>query len=329
MTSTDLQLGQRNEAVRDLQRRLAATGFDIGGDEPGDFGPGTREALVAFQSSRGLRVDGVCGSHTWVNLVEAGRVLGERLLYLRAPMLRGDDVLTMQRRLNTLGFDAGREDGIFGPDTTRALTAFQHDAGLAVDGICGPATLDLLARLGSTAVDAGSVASLRERERLRDPGSLDGRRVFVVVEGGLVALGDALDRELRELGAQTILEAGDHHDSALALEAARFEADVCLVLRTGEDPGLAISYFGSGTFRSELGCRIALRLMEEIPSTLGLVRCEAKTYPILRETRMATVLVELDPSAERMAVVVTGTGMLAVAIAGGLRRAVEEPAASD
>ena len=37
------------------------------------------------------------------------------MLYLRRPMLRGDDVAELQRQLNALGFDAGREDGILGP----------------------------------------------------------------------------------------------------------------------------------------------------------------------------------------------------------------------
>ena len=36
-------------------------------------------------------------------------------------MLRGDDVAELQRRLNALGFDAGREDGILGAETEPAL----------------------------------------------------------------------------------------------------------------------------------------------------------------------------------------------------------------
>ena len=39
------------------------------------------------------------------------------------------------------GFDAGRIDGIFGPDTDRALRSFQRNAGFGVDGIGGPQTL--------------------------------------------------------------------------------------------------------------------------------------------------------------------------------------------
>ena len=36
-------------------------------------------------------------------------------------MQHGDDVAALQKRLHDLGFDCGRIDGIFGPDTERGL----------------------------------------------------------------------------------------------------------------------------------------------------------------------------------------------------------------
>ena len=61
-------------------------------------------------------------------LIEAGWRLGDRLLVLAAPQLRGDDVTELQDALNQLGFDCGRPDGIFGPpasdpDVPRSSTA--------------------------------------------------------------------------------------------------------------------------------------------------------------------------------------------------------------
>ncbi|HEX6312158.1 MAG TPA: peptidoglycan-binding protein, partial [Acidimicrobiia bacterium] len=170
----DLARGDRGEAVRDLQQRLAALGHDSTADEPGEFGDATEAAVRAFQAARGLDVDGICGRHTWAGLVESGFALGDRMLYSRRPMLRGDDVAELQRRLNALGFDAGREDGILGDRTASALTEFQRNTGLAADGICGPTTIAALDRVGGMA--AGSVASVREREQLRrGPRRLGGR----------------------------------------------------------------------------------------------------------------------------------------------------------
>ena len=162
-----LELGDEGEAVADVQRRLADLGLSPGVDPEGDFRDGTRAAVEAFQYRRGLRVDGVCGRQTWSALVEAGRRLGDRFLYRRSPMLRGDDVAELQQRLSALGFDTGRVDGIFGDLTSAALGEFQRNAGLPVDGIAGAATVAELLRFGSRHDGSELVSAVRDRERLR------------------------------------------------------------------------------------------------------------------------------------------------------------------
>ena len=108
------RVGDQGEPVRDIQDRLSLLGFGCGPDTPGEYGKATAGAVATFQRSRGLSADGIVGPDTWRVLYEAGYVLGDRLLYLRRPMLRGEDVAELQRRLNSLGFDAGKVDGIFG-----------------------------------------------------------------------------------------------------------------------------------------------------------------------------------------------------------------------
>jgi len=51
----------------------------------------------------------------------------------------GDAVRTMQQRLSDLGYSLS-VDGMFGPGTQKALTAFQQAKGLSADGVAGPAT---------------------------------------------------------------------------------------------------------------------------------------------------------------------------------------------
>ncbi|HLH28681.1 MAG TPA: peptidoglycan-binding protein, partial [Acidimicrobiales bacterium] len=191
MTSGEihLDLGAEGPAVADLQHRLERLGIPKGIDVRGRFGPGTRAAVEAFQHRRGLRVDGVCGPQTWSALVEAGCRLGDRFLYRRSPMLRGDDVAELQQRLSALGFDTGRVDGIFGDQTSAALGEFQRNVGLPVDHIAGADTVRELLRFGTRHDDSSElVTSVRDHERLRQaPRTLAGQTVAIGEEGGLGA----------------------------------------------------------------------------------------------------------------------------------------------
>lgn len=58
-----LELDDVGEKVRWLQRRLQRHGFDPGPAD-GVFGPRTEAAVRAFQTSKGLEVDGVVGRET-------------------------------------------------------------------------------------------------------------------------------------------------------------------------------------------------------------------------------------------------------------------------
>ena len=57
---------------------------------------------------------------------------------------RGSQVKTLQRLLNSLFYDCGSVDGIWGAKTEKAVIAFQTDKGLDADGIVGAKTWDAL-----------------------------------------------------------------------------------------------------------------------------------------------------------------------------------------
>ncbi|WP_045317516.1 peptidoglycan-binding protein [Lentzea aerocolonigenes] len=62
-----VQRGNNSEAVRAAQVQLNRYGYGLSVD--GDFGGGTYNAAVAFQSSHGLSADGEVGPNTWQALV--------------------------------------------------------------------------------------------------------------------------------------------------------------------------------------------------------------------------------------------------------------------
>lgn len=88
------------------------------------------------------------GLYTWQELVKL--VKGDFQRMLKKGM-SGSDVRDMQIMLNSLGYDCGTADGIYGNKTVQAVKAFQAAEGLTVDGIAGQDTLTHLAMRAAVA----------------------------------------------------------------------------------------------------------------------------------------------------------------------------------
>ena len=258
-------------------------------------------------------MDGVCGPQTWAALVEAGFRTGDRFLYLRRPMLRGDDVADLQRRLSAIGFDSGRVDGIFGERTSQALADFQRNVALPVDGILGADTLVELLRVTPRHADPELVSSVRDHERLRrGPRTLLGRRIAVGEEGGLDVLLGAIRRYLAASGAQVVpLLHPDGSVQAAAANAA--EVDVYLGLRLNPSHSqCSTAYYSGYNYESPGGRRLAELVHGLAVAALGVSPggVHGMAVAVLRETRMPAVVCEVGPPA----VVVRRAGALAAAL---------------
>jgi N-acetylmuramoyl-L-alanine amidase len=303
--------GDLSEQVEDVQTRLRALGIGVD-DEPGHFAESTERAVRIFQQSRGVLVDGIVGPHTWNELVDAGWRLGDRILYLKLPPMRGDDVQVLQSRLIALGFDAGHEDGIFGRDTDRAVRAFQREYDIPEDGIWGARSHAALQglRIDRPATASGLREELHISERGRpasvliaiDPGhggSDEGDRGL----GGITErdlcwdLATRLAQHLRKMGTVVALTR-DHDEAPDVTERVRrandIGGDVLLSLHFNSHSHDSAS--GASTYyfpTSRAGELLAERIQSHLTG-LGLSDCRShpRSYPILKGTRMPAVLIE-------------------------------------
>jgi N-acetylmuramoyl-L-alanine amidase len=290
------RLGDSGTAVRDIQDRLNGLGYACRADPRSEFGETTLVAVESFQRRRGLPADGIVGPETWRALYEAGYRLGDRLLYLRRPMLRGDDVAELQRRLNSLGFDAGKIDGILGPNSLRALVDFQQNRHMAEDGIAGPRTLTELHLVARATQKTGREA-IREREWLRElPRSVVGARVFLdpacrdpeEADKTWLAAGETA-RRLQEEGAIPLLSRSS--DTSLperirARRANRVGASLIVSFQFPYAESASVFFFASTMSRSEAGALLAAAIGDR----LGLP-FEGRAHPMLKETRAPAVVV--------------------------------------
>ncbi|MFK7919641.1 MAG: peptidoglycan-binding protein [Ilumatobacter sp.] len=228
-------------------------------------------------------------------LIEAGWQLGDRLLMLNAPMLRGDDVADLQQALNHVGFDCGRPDGIFGPAAGRAVTDFQRNSGLTADGICGAQTVRTLRLVSEKSGSGPGVASIRDAEVNAAPHSITGLRLVVGQFGGLSSITRTVARALREQGA-TVMSTDEYEAQAQAAAANRFGANAYVGFDASNAECSIISYFAVPSFESVGGRNLAARMVDELD---GVLECRPELsgmrLPVLRETRMPAVLCSVGP----------------------------------
>ena len=329
-----LRLGGRGAAVAEIRSALAALGLVNNPDAdlttgrhvlPELFDPELDDAVRAFQQQRGLLVDGVVGEATYRALKEASYRLGARTLnhQFGAPMY-GDDVATLQARLQDLGFYTDMVDGHFGLQTHNGLMSYQREYGLAADGICGPETLRSLYFLGSR-VTGGSPHAIHEEELVRRSGpKLSGKRIIIDpgrggADHGLITQGPGgpiseadllwdlasrLEGRMTAIGMETFLSRTANRspsDAERAATANGVGADLMISLRCAAQQtlsanGVASFHFGNSHGSvSTIGRNLADFIQREVVARTGLRDCRThgRTWDLLRLTRMPTVQVDV------------------------------------
>ena len=144
-----LKLGSHGYYVRSAQNYLKSAGVLMGSAD-GVFGTKTRDAVIAFQTAKGLKADGVIGAETWAELMGVPLSQGgQGTLGFTDPstsvtykvIKRGDSgysVKHLQEMLYAANLlDLEDIDSKFGKNTEAAVKQFQKEAGLKQDGRVG------------------------------------------------------------------------------------------------------------------------------------------------------------------------------------------------
>jgi N-acetylmuramoyl-L-alanine amidase len=280
--------------VRELKDRLAAISFVATNDDE-TFDDETVAFVESFQRSRGLPLTGVVDAVTYERLGEASWQLGQRLLYASRPMLRGDDVAELQVLLAQLGFNPGRIDGIFGPNTAVALSEFQRNCALDESAALTKETLLTLRRVRATNAVKSLVTDARDLAGI-DP--LTSGSVLLCGDGPVL---EGLARCYE--GNESILVSLTTSQEESALSANTHDVALVLSFQTlNHVEGIHLHYWASYRNHSHRGEVLASTLASVFAHQPEVPRVEVTgmALPILRETKMTTVHVEHGSLSEQV-----------------------------
>ena len=118
-------------AVIDIQTRLKELEYYDYISITGYYGPVTEQAVKSFQSTNGIKADGIAGRDTMDALKS-----DNAKYFCICPGDRGDSVWRLQKRLCDLGYFSGTATGYFGRLTTDALKEFQAQNRITSYNVC-------------------------------------------------------------------------------------------------------------------------------------------------------------------------------------------------
>lgn len=143
-------------------------------------------------------------------------------------------VRSAQEMLTALGYQPGAADGVFGPQTERAIVAFQNDMGLPATGDVDQSLLIALRAASTMAARLGRDIALGE-ERAPDPNlelMATGTGFQVAAGGGFVTNQHVIDGctevRIRDVGTATVIAADSNNDLAYLTVASDADLPVAV-----------------------------------------------------------------------------------------------------
>ena len=275
-----LTFGNKGDAVRALQERLAALGYLAPEQVDADYGTSTQAAVSEFQRAAGLRATGKADTNTR-QAMNAQDAITCRVYQLTCELKYGSRlpaVNVLQERLRTLGYYAGELTGVYDRNTRQAVTDFQNASGLPATGnadantralmngesapaaaayyeVCAlkygerrPAVVNLQVRLIQLGYYVGDASGAYDRK------TLDAVKEFQTASG-LRATGNADENTRRAMNGQGAVTAAQYYQVCALKYGSRHAAVKVLQARL-----IALGYMGgepTGVYGQETKAAVA------------------------------------------------------------------------
>ena len=223
----------------------------------------------------------------WLELLNNGYVLGDRLLLLSKPIIYGSDVEELQEYLSRLGFYSEPINSSFDNNVSKAVKLFQENRGLSIDGTVGLETSAEIRKLLRPTLNT----SLNEAVKSFKKGSSNLSICFDVENQGDYKEQIGLYQKIKDFCKENNLnvsfssEITQDTDEKNSIEYVnKINPTLFLSLRNSVDS--KINYF-QGKHSSSL---IGERISKKIESSVGFIS-EGRSSSILKNTKSVTLVI--------------------------------------
>ena len=225
--------------------------------------------------------------HLWLELLNNGYVLGDRILLLSNPIIYGSDVEELQEYLSRLGFYSDPINSTFDSSVSKSVKLFQENRGLSVDGTVGLETAAEIRKLLRPTMNTSLNEAVKSFKRRTSNFSI----CFDIENQGDYKEQIGLYQKIKDFCNENSLnvsfssEIKQDTDEQNSIEYVN-KVNPTLFLSLRDSTDLKVVFF-KGKHSSSL---IGERISKKIESKMGFVS-EGKSLSVLKNTKSVTLVI--------------------------------------
>ena len=245
-----------------------------------------RSLIELFLSDYNLE-QSISKDNLWLELLNHGYSLGDRILNFSNPVLKGSDVEELQELLSRLGFYSEPINSEYTKELMKSVEAFQENRGLTIDGVVGLNTVTEIKKLIRPNLDNSLNEAIKAFKR---PGSM--LNVCIYVEN----IGEYKDQvvfyeSLKELANKSGIKVSFASEAGETLTKEniisfvnKINPSVFLTFENNQQP--TVDYFQGKHSVSNIGKKLAEIISSKIDKSPN-----GKNNMLLKNTRAVSIII--------------------------------------
>ena len=267
--------------MSDLSNKIQAAGYRFP-----ENSSECKSLIELFLSDYNLEKS-ISKDNLWLELLNHGYSLGDRILNFSNPVLKGSDIEELQELLSRLGFYSEPINSEYTKELMKSVEAFQENRGLTIDGVVGLNTVTEIKKLIRPNLDNSLNEAIKAFKR---PGSM--LNVCIYVEN----IGEYKDQvvfyeSLKELANKSGIKVSFASEAGETLTKEniisfvnKINPSVFLTFENNQQP--TVDYFQGKHSISNIGKKIAEIISSKIDKSPN-----GKNNMLLKNTRAVSIII--------------------------------------